>query len=217
MGGTHIRVNPDTEIRAHPTTNDRIWAVRKKPDENSGTGGGSGLGVDSTGGPVVDPTRNVLDLVQAAVARLDDMRDMEARHVRELLARDSSHAAEIRDLETKRLDAIRGVDVAAVQRAAEVQAQVALALQTQVAATAEAMRNQVAATNTSFANALAAAIKPLADAVAAVQQQQYIQAGQKAQVVESRDTRGEFRMNIGAIIGVVGLLLAVVTFILTRT
>lgn len=32
------------------------------------------MGVDRSGGPVVDPTRNVLDLVTAAIARQDDLR-----------------------------------------------------------------------------------------------------------------------------------------------
>jgi len=36
--------------------------------------GGSGLGVDAEGGPVIDPTRNVLDLVEAANNRQDDLR-----------------------------------------------------------------------------------------------------------------------------------------------
>lgn len=34
----------------------------------------TGMGVDATGGPVIDPTRNVLDLVQAGMGRQDDMR-----------------------------------------------------------------------------------------------------------------------------------------------
>jgi hypothetical protein len=33
-----------------------------------------GLGVDAAGGPVVDPTKNVLDLVAAAITRQDDLR-----------------------------------------------------------------------------------------------------------------------------------------------
>jgi hypothetical protein len=36
---------------------------------------GAGLGVDSTGGPVIDPTKNVEDLVQANKEHVDDMLD----------------------------------------------------------------------------------------------------------------------------------------------
>ena len=38
-----------------------------------------GIGVDSRGGAVVDPTKNVLDLVEAAIRRQDDLRLLEGR------------------------------------------------------------------------------------------------------------------------------------------
>jgi bifunctional N-acetylglucosamine-1-phosphate-uridyltransferase/glucosamine-1-phosphate-acetyltransferase GlmU-like protein len=123
-----------------------------------------------------------------------------------MLALDRAHNAEIRDLESKRLDAIRGVDVAAVQRAAEVQAQAAITLQGQVAGTAEAMRTQLAALTQSFTDGLANAIKPLADALAVVQQQQNMQAGQRVQVAESRDVRGSGNLTIGNLLSALALL-----------
>ncbi len=175
-----------------------------------------GLGVDASGGPVVDPTANVLQLVEAAVGRLDDMRRAESAHLRDLLERDRQHAAEIRALETGRLNAIRDVDLAAVQRAAEVQAQAALTLQGQVAASAEAMRTQMAAAAGAAAERLALAVKPLSDVVAALQQQQYINAGQKVQVEETRDSRGETRLNLSAVVAVVGFLLALTMFLTRR-
>lgn len=36
--------------------------------------------------PVIDPTKNVLDLVQAAMRRQDDLRDAETRRINELAA-----------------------------------------------------------------------------------------------------------------------------------
>lgn len=39
----------------------------------------AGLGVDAMGGPVIDPTKNVLDLVDAANRRQDDLREMHNR------------------------------------------------------------------------------------------------------------------------------------------
>jgi len=38
-----------------------------------------GIGVDAEGGPVVDPTSNVLGLVSAAVQRQDDLREAESK------------------------------------------------------------------------------------------------------------------------------------------
>jgi len=42
-----------------------------------------GIGIDSFGGQVIDPTKNVLDLVQAAIQRQDDLRAAETRRVNE--------------------------------------------------------------------------------------------------------------------------------------
>src|SRR5687768_17871694 len=92
-----------------------------------------GIGADAQGNPVIDPSKNVLDLVEAAIQRQDDLRAAESRHNREVAAiRDQAlkdmaalraeYAGELRLKETERIDAIRAVDVQAVQRAAEVQA-----------------------------------------------------------------------------------------------
>lgn len=70
-----------------------------------------GPGVDSTGIPVLDPTANVLALVAAAIKRQDDLRDQEARHVREMLSLRSQYEEKLRDKESARLDAIRTIDV----------------------------------------------------------------------------------------------------------
>src|ERR1700685_2274338 len=98
-----------------------------------------GLGVDATGGPVVDPTANVLALVSAANQRQDGLRDMESRHLREVMRIRDKHAREMREAEADRLDAIREVDAQAVQQAAIVQDTRATALAGQVADAAEAM------------------------------------------------------------------------------
>ena len=104
---------------------------------------------DRFGNPVFDPSSNVYSLVQAAIERQDDLRTMEAAHVRELgglraeyqqlIAQlradftdklresDRSQAGiraefeeKLRQQESARIDAIRAVDVGAVSRAAEV-------------------------------------------------------------------------------------------------
>src|ERR1700733_9873187 len=93
----------------------------------------SGLGVDSSGGPVIDPTRNVLDLVAAGNRRQDDLREMESKHVREIMAIRETHAVEVRRAESQRIDAIRQGDVQAVQQTATVSATTATTLAAQVA------------------------------------------------------------------------------------
>jgi len=40
-----------------------------------------GIGIDALGGPVIDPTKNVLDLVDAANRRQDDLREMHNRYL----------------------------------------------------------------------------------------------------------------------------------------
>jgi protein-tyrosine-phosphatase len=172
---------------------------------SSGTASGPGPAVDASGSPVVDPTANVLQLVEAAVQRIDDMATLRAQHTRELMERDREHAAQLRQAETSRLDAIRAVDVGAVQRAAEVQAQVANALATQVATSADAFRV-----------ALSAQLEPLQRDIADLRKTQYEQAGQKIQVVESRAQTGESRLNINTVIILIGLVITAATFFLTR-
>lgn len=132
--------------------------------------------------PVYDPSKNVDTLVAAAIQRQDDLRSMESAHIRELLAMDREHSRELRQAEAERIDAIRAVDVGAVQRAAEVQAAQQQALAAQVATTADAFRVS-----------LAAALAPITTSVddlrtkdiADLRRAQYEAQGQKTQVVES--------------------------------
>jgi hypothetical protein len=161
-----------------------------------------GPGVDAAGAPVVDPTRNVRDLVAAENRRQDDLREMEAAHVREVseIRADcqtdeiagvqhieqlrADHAKEIRLAETARIDAIRAVDVQAVQQAATVQAAQAGALAATVATSAEAMRAQVAAAASAAATSLGAALEPIQKDIQDLRKAQYEAQGVKAQSTE---------------------------------
>ena len=98
----------------------------------------------------------------------------------------------------------------------DVQATLAQTLQQQVASTAEAMRTTQAAIQQSNTEALSAVIKPLVDRIGLIEQQQYLQAGAKGQVVESRDIRGDQRLNLNTVIILIGMAVAVATFILAR-
>lgn len=160
----------------------------------------SGPGVDASGRPVVDPTANVLDLVRAAVDRLNDLREKDASHVREIMDLRALHATEMRTAEASRIDAIRAVDVSAVNRAAEVSATLAQTLAAQVAVSAETLRTQVAATATAGQVALAAALEPIQKDVQDLRRVQYEQQGQKAGGSEKTgDTRAVIAIAIAAL------------------
>lgn len=168
----------------------------------------------SNQGPVIDPTKNVMDFVALNVKRLDEMRESSERHFNELMRMTAETNEKIRQAESDRLNAIRTVDVDAVNRAAEVAATAATALAAQVQASAEAMRAQVAATATAAAVALAASvaqsaisqaaeIEPLKKDIADLRRAQYEAQGIKTQT-------GETRLNIGAILGGISVILVLI-------
>ena len=176
--------------------------------EPSPGAGSPGPGVDRHGTPVVDPTRNVLDLVAAAIERQDDLRELEAKHLRELADLRALYDAKLREAETARIDAIRAVDVGAVNRAAEVSATQAQTLATQVTVSAETLRTQVAAAATAASTALSAALEPIQKDIADLRRAQYEAQGQKTQVVETRDTSAATRLNVNTVMAVISVLLA---------
>lgn len=172
---------------------------------------------DEPATPVIDPTANVLNLVEAAIKRQDDLRTAESRHVREVALLRAEYAGELRQAETERINAIRQVDVEAVQRAAEVQANQQTILANQVSAAAEAMRTQVAAAATAAATALGAALEPIIKDIADLRRAQYEAQGQKTQVVEKQAQGQNTGLWIGIVVSVclvmaslVGIVVAVV-------
>ena len=152
--------------------------------------------------PYVDPTENVTNLVTAAIKRQDDLREQESAWQKYAAELRAAHGKELREIETARLDAIRAVDVGAVQRAAEVQATQAGALAAQVVATADAFRVS-----------LAAALEPIQKDIRDLRDSQSRVTGGKEQVVETRDVRGESRLNTGQVLQAVVVIVAVLTFI----
>jgi hypothetical protein len=184
-------------------------------------------------GRVIDPTKNVMALVagqvkrsddlaaaneklaEAKEKRQDDLRATEAEHVREMARLRAQFDNALREKETQRIDAIRAVDVQAVQRAAEVSAVQATTLATQVQASAETLRTQVATTATAQTTALAAALEPIQKDISELRKTQYEQQGQKAAQVETRATKAEDRGSSQWAIGlVIGIMISVVTVIL---
>src|ERR1035437_121180 len=97
--------------------------------KNGNTDGGNasaGQGVENKSNPIIDPTQNVLQLVDAAVTRLNDLResdskwlkqlqDAEARRIDEQMKLRAEFADRLSLAESKRINAIRAVDVGAVR------------------------------------------------------------------------------------------------------
>jgi len=178
-------------------------------------GGGSlGPSTDSRNVPVVDPTPNVNDLVEASSRRQDDLRKASerAQHAEsKALRREAEIRANyeemLRHAESDRINAIREVDVGAVQRAAEVQATQAGTLAAQVATTADAFRAS-----------LAAALAPIQASIEDLRRAQYEAQGQKAEAGEaSLGSRAWAAIVVTAAVGFLGVVSAGIAIVVTLT
>jgi len=139
-----------------------------------------GIPVDAQGGPTIDPTKNVLDLVNAAVRRIDDMAVLRAQLSLEQIRRveqaqsfaesmavlRSDHNREIRHMESDRVDKIRSVDVANAAATAAQLLSAVTTLATTAQATAETLRNQVAATAAAVASQTERVVNPIIERLA---------------------------------------------------
>ena len=122
-----------------------------------------------------DPSGNVLDLVDAATQRQDDLRNQAARYDRYIEKLRDDHAKELREAEAARIDANRAFDNQAVQQASTV-----------ADTRAEALRTQVQDAEAARVTALDAALAPIRADVVTLNQKQWENQGQKAQVVETQ-------------------------------
>jgi hypothetical protein len=166
----------------------------------------TGIPVDRSGGPTVDPTANVIALSAASNIRQDDLRtaaaEITALHFRlvekfaglreehrsALAAAESRRVDQQLDLraryeerlaraEANRIDAIRSVDVQAVAVASQRAADQAAVLQAQVTASAEALRALVASTAATFAQNLQQTVGGLSTRLTTLEQGSYQQTG----------------------------------------
>lgn len=145
-----------------------------------------GPGVDLFGRVVADPSDNVNRAVEAEVRRIDDLREADNKfndaaldHIEKEASLRAEYDDKLRDAESKRIDAIRAVDVAAVASSARDSAMIASTLATQVATSAETLRTQVATTQVAAQTALVAALEPIQKDIADLRRIQYEQQGQK--------------------------------------
>lgn len=203
--------------------------------------GQAGQAVDAAGKPAFDPSKNVLDLVEAAVLRLDDLRAAETRRQDDMRAQSEKHTAEmarlnsdyqekLRDAEAKRIDAIRAVDVNAVAVASGRAADQATVLANQVQVSADALRSLVATTQSALAAQHAASTAEITKRLTELERAKYEGAGRStvadpmltelvAEMKSLRESRASITGNTAgksatwaAVATLVGLLLALATF-----
>lgn len=132
--------------------------------------------IDETA-PLIDPTYNTRKIVDQAVVHLQDLMNAESRRVNEQLALRAEFNEKLSVAESKRIDAIRSVDVQAVSVANERSAAQATVLANQVAASAETLRALVAQTAVTLANQLAQLTTQLTDRIGGLEKSQYEHKG----------------------------------------
>ena len=143
----------------------------------------------------VDPTANVLALVEAAVKRLNDLQDASTLRIEDLRELDNKRLDDLRRAEnrrideqallraeyqeklsmaeSKRIDAIRAVDVAAVAVSSERATAQATVLANQVATSADALRTLVASTSTTLATQQQAVVNALSERLTILERSNY--------------------------------------------
>ena len=119
-----------------------------------GTSGQSmGPSTDAANRPVIDPTENVMKLVEASSRRQDDLRaaerrfnDLRAEHQKEMADLRAEHQKELSAKESSRLDSIRQVDREDVAKTAQAANLAITTLAKQTADLASTLQTQVQAT-----------------------------------------------------------------------
>lgn len=200
--------------------------------------GNQGPATDRKNEPVMDPTENVMKLVEAANRRQDDLRhettvriDSELRHLKDMAELRAAHSKEMRAAEADRLNSIRQVDVTAVKTEAD---RALAAIQTLAATTAtnaENLRNALTNTATTIAKQTADTVQQITERIAALEKSNYEGQGksmytnpmladvsaQLKNLTQSRDVSGGERRGgqqmYGWIVGAVGVLLALASFV----
>lgn len=132
----------------------------------------------------VDPTANVLKLVEESVKRSDDLRLAEKEYNREVTKLHKElydthfmYSEKLSMAESKRIDAIRAVDVGALALANERATAQASVLANQLQQSDERNRNLVATTATTIATQLTQIINPVIERLGALEKAQYESKG----------------------------------------
>jgi len=192
----------------------------------------SGIATDSSGGPVVDPTKNVIDLNEASVKRLDDLRTMESyygkqvadlrtKRTDDLAELRGKHYRELRVSEAGRIDAIL-ISIAETAQLTSAAAETrATTLANQVTNSADTLRNQVADAAQASNDTLDRRFDPIQKSIEEIRRFQFETQGGKTSVNESHANWGMWiGVAVAAFVGMNGLFLTALgivgTYMLTR-
>lgn len=155
-----------------------------------------GIAVDARGGGIIDPSENVKELSEASNKRQDDLRaaseillESKAKCLEEKLTIISKNIESLANLrasyeeklsiaESKRIDAIRAVDVNAVSVASQRAGDQANVLASQVVQTAETLRNLVSTTAATVQQGFQSITTALSTRITTLEQAQYKGEGQ---------------------------------------
>lgn len=173
-----------------------------------------GEGVDHFGGPVIDPTKNVLDLVAAAIVRQDDLRGENGKLFQSLLDGlkhyiDATVSGRVA-LTDARFQAVSKELEAGERRRIEHKADTQKAVDAAFSAAKEMLTAQTAASDKAISKsestvsgqikAVEGTVDDLKDRIGKLETQQQAKL----------DTRTDTRLNIGMVVGIAGFALAFV-------
>jgi hypothetical protein len=173
----------------------------------------------------IDPTANVLKLVEEAMRRQDDLRMAEARRRDDLFTQEQRHRSEMREQMATQLEARLTAEkerVNALLAAAQATSALdrtraeltAAALAERVDTSAKTLAAQVDATAKAAENAVVAAATQLNARIAPLEQFRYEQGGAKSQQVEGK---GDNRYLIGLVMSMPSVVIALVALIVLFT
>ena len=128
----------------------------------------------------IDPTKNVLQLVAAAVTRLDDLRVADARRLEEIATLRSSMERQLMEAELKRIDANRASDISALAMANERAMNQASVLASQLSSIADNLRNLILDSNAKTTAAMEEIANRLSTRVTMLEKSQYEGQGREA-------------------------------------
>jgi hypothetical protein len=191
--------------------------------------GSTGPATDRHNEPVIDPTKNVLDLVTAAIQRQDDLRQAESSHMRDLLALRAEFAKELRSAEDRRQETVNQEKFASVEtqlalverQRVEQKADTKAAVDAALAAAKEAVKEQTTASQLSIGKSEASTKEQLNQLSATFSTAQAgmnaaiinlttrverIENARTAVVEQKVDNRG----TVGMIVGAFGILIAII-------
>jgi len=144
----------------------------------------TGVPVDASGGPTVDPTANVIALTaaqdrftQMQIGYVEKLAELRADHLSEMSAIRSLHAEKLALAEAGRIDAINAVNVNLVAVAAQKAQDQASVLATQLVTTADSSRSALAIATAQAADMLRQTLEPVMARLTTLEQSRSASSG----------------------------------------